>query len=392
MNVCHVITRLIVGGAQENTLLTCEGLHARGHRVTLLTGPDSGPEGSLLHEARSGGFEVVMVPPLRRAIRPLADLRACRQLRRVFERLRPDVVHTHSSKAGILARYAARDAGVPIIVHTIHGMSFNRTQPAAVRWLYRQLETRCARFTDRLIGVADAMARQSIEAGVAPAEKFVTIYSGMRTDWYDPTRHDRQAIHRSWGFTDEHVVFGTVARLFRNKGYEQLIPAMAEAARLRPALRFVWVGDGAQRREYEGQLDRLGIRERVCLTGLVRPEEVPGLLAGMDGLVHASQWEGLPRAAVQALLMQRPVISFDIDGAPEIVLPEQTGLLVPFNDVSALADAMVRLAEEPDLRDRMGRAGRDLCLKRFDHNAMVEAIDRLYNELADHRGTRQSAS
>ncbi len=385
MNICHVITRLIVGGAQENTLLTCEGLARRGHQVTLVTGPDAGPEGSLLDEARAGGYDVRIVPSIHREVRPLAEITACRQLRIFFAELRPEIVHTHSSKAGILARRAAYQAGVPIIVHTIHGMSFNRTQSAATRWLYRTLERRCARYTDAIIGVADTMCRQAVESGIAAADRCTTIYSGMRTDWYDPARYDRAAVRREWGFDESCIVFGAVARLFRNKGYEQLIPAMAEAARQVKALRFVWVGDGAQRNEYESQLERLGIRSRVHLTGLVPPPEVARLLAGTDALVHASQWEGLPRAAVQALLMTKPVISFDIDGAPEVVLPGQTGLLVPLNHIPGLSQTIVQLAQDAAMRERMGQAGRELCLRRFDHNHMVEEIESLYKKLADRR-------
>lgn len=385
MNVCHVITRLIIGGAQENTLLTCEGLTRRGHKVTLAVGPDTGPEGSLFEETRARGYDVRIIPAMHRAVRPFADLAACRQLWTLFDKLCPDVVHTHSSKAGILGRWAAHRVGVPIIVHTIHGMSFNRTQPAPIRSLYRFLERRCARYTDALIGVAEAMIRQSVEAGIASPDRFVTIYSGMRTEWYDPARHDRQAIRQQWGFGEDCVVFGTVARLFRNKGYEQLIPAMAEASRRCPSLRFVWVGDGSQRSEYESQLLRLGLTNRVRLTGLVPPLEVARLLAGMDAVVHASQWEGLPRVVVQGLIMCKPVISFDIDGAPEVVLPDQTGLLVPLNDIQGLAEAMVRLAGDAAMRDRMGRAGREWCLRRFDHERMVDDIESLYKKLADRR-------
>ncbi|MGQ9649973.1 MAG: glycosyltransferase family 4 protein [Phycisphaerae bacterium] len=385
MNVCHVITRLIIGGAQENTLLTCEGLTRRGHKVTLVVGPDTGPEGSLIQEARAGGYDVRIIPSMHRAIRPWADLAACRQLWRLFRDLNPDIVHTHSSKAGILGRWAACRARVPIIVHTIHGMSFNRTQSAPIRYLYRLLERRCARYTDALIGVAEAMARQSIEAGIASPDRFVTIYSGMKTGWYDPARYDRRAVRQQWGFGEDCVVFGTVARLFRNKGYEQLIPAMAEASRRCPNLRFVWVGDGAQRSEYESQLLRLGLTDRVRLTGLVPPLEVARLLAGMDVVVHASQWEGLPRVVAQGLIMSKAVISFDIDGAPEVVLPEQTGLLVRLNDIQGLAEAMVRLAGDVPMRERMGRAGRELCLRRFDHDRMVDEIESLYKKLTDRR-------
>ena len=385
MKICHVITRMIVGGAQENTALTCAGLHARGHAVTLVAGPDAGPEGSLLDEARRGGYDVRIAPALRRAIDPINDWRARRMLARLFRDLRPDLVHTHSSKAGILGRMAARDARVPLLLHTLHGMSFNRTQSWPTRSLYRLLEVYCARFTDRIICVANAMTRQALEAGLRPRTGFSTVYSGMETAWFSPDPHDRDQVRRQWSFGPEHLVVGTIARLFRNKGYEQLIPAMAAAAARLPNLRFVWVGDGAQRVGYERRLARLGLRDRVHLAGRVPPREVARLLRGMDLLVHTSQWEGLPRAAVQALLMEKPVVSFDIDGAPEVVIPGRTGILVPLNDVTALAEAIVELARDPARRAQMGRAGRELCLGRFDAETMVDRLEQVYNELAEHR-------
>jgi glycosyltransferase involved in cell wall biosynthesis len=395
MRICHIITRLIIGGAQENTLLTCSGLHERGHEVSLIAGPDAGPEGTLLEEAEAAGYGVYVVPELRRAIRPWQDQASVRAIRRLLRRLAPDIVHTHSSKAGIVGRLAAwqvrglsgRRAGrasadrLPIIIHSVHGMSFNRTQPQAVQLIYRTAERFCGRFTDRFVTVADAMTAQCVAACIAPAEKFVTIHSGMRTEWFTPSDYNRAAVRHGWGVQPDDVVVGTIARLFRNKGYEQLIPAMADAARRNPSLRFVWIGDGAQRTEYERRLEALGIRNRVHLTGLLPPRQVPEALAGIDMLVHASLWEGLPRAAVQALLMERPVVSFDIDGAPEVVHPGQTGLLVPLNDLQRLADAILELAADPSLRHRFGGTGRQLCLRRFDHRTMVDSIERLYHEL-----------
>ncbi len=380
-HVCHIITRLIVGGAQENTLLTCQGLHERGWRVTLITGPDAGPEGQLLDEARRTGYEVIVLPSLRRAINPLADRRAWKELSGLLRQMRPDIVHTHSSKAGIIGRFAARTAGVPIIVHTIHGMSFNRTQGWMEQAAFKFLERQAARFTDRVITVADAMIEQSVEAGIAARDKFRTVYSGMRTDWFQPAQYARREIRRSWGFGDEHVVVGAIARLFRNKGYEKLIPAMADAAARCPELRFVWVGDGTHRAEYEEELAFRGLRDKTFLTGLVAPHEVARMAAGMDVLVHASQWEGLPRAAVQALLMRVPVIAFDIDGTPEVVLPGRTGMLVELNDLEALADAMVRMAADADTRAALGEAGRELCLRRFDWRSMVSQIEQIYEQL-----------
>jgi len=383
MNICHVITRLIIGGAQENTLLTCRGLHERGHRVSLLIGPDTGPEGSLIEEAKADGYEIRIIPSMHRAIQPLADFRARRELYAAFRELHPDIVHTHSSKAGILGRHAAANTNVPIVIHSIHGMSFNRTQPRPIRVLYRWLERRAARHTDHFITVADALSAQAVKADLGPPSKFTTIYSGMETDWYDPGRYDREAVRRPWGFDDNHIVAASIARLFRNKGYEQLIPAMAEAIHQFPTLRFVWIGDGADRGRYEQQLESLGIRSHVHLTGLVEPQRVAELLAGADMLVHASQWEGLPRAAAQSLLMKTPVISFDIDGAPEVVVPDETGCLIPLNDIPALSAAIVRLARDKSLRTRLGQLGRERCLQQFDHNTMVDRIENLYERLAN---------
>lgn len=392
MHICHVITRLIVGGAQENTILTCEGLRQRGRRVTLVSGPTAGPEGSLVERARAGGYEYVEVRELVRAVQPFRDLRARRRLRKLFQDLRPDVVHTHSSKAGILARFAAADAGVPIIVHTIHGMSFNRTQPWPVRAAYAWLERQAARRSHRIVTVADAMIEQCVAAGVCGREKMQTIYSGMETEQFEPQRYDRAAVRREWGVGEDAIVVGTVARLFRRKGYEQLLPIMARAAARDGRLRFVWVGDGAQRRDYEAELARLGLAERTTLTGLVRPSEIPRLMAGFDVLAHTSQWEGLPRSVVQALLMGVPAVAFEIDGTPEVVLDERTGRIVVLNDLDAFADALVALADDAEARERMGVAGREHCLTRFDWRVMTEQLEALYVALKGATGSLSASA
>jgi len=383
MRIVHVITRLIVGGAQENTLLTCEGLAARGHEVILISGPTTGPEGSLVERARRGAYRYEELPDLVRAIRPAQDWRAYRALRRCLAVLRPDVVHTHSSKAGILGRLAAATAGVPRIVHTIHGMSFNRTQPRWVRAAYAAAERYCARRCHALVTVADAMTAQALAAGIGRPEQYETIRSGMVVEDFSPTVGEREgpALRRRWGVPDEAVLVGTVARLFMNKGYEQLIEVMDAAVRLEPSLWFVWIGDGAARARYEAELRRRGLRDRVVLTGLQPPAEMPRLLGAVDILAHTSQWEGLPRAVVQALLMEKPAVSFNIDGAPEVVIPGETGELAALNDLRGFTAALVGLARDPARRLRYGQAGRRRCLAEFDYRVMVDRLDRLYGRL-----------
>ena len=385
MKVCHIITRMILGGAQENTFLTCKGLQERGWEVTLLAGPQTGAEGSLQDRSLQAGFRFEIIEPMLRQVNPLSDLRALRALRAWFERERPDIVHTHSSKAGILGRIAARRAGVPLILHTVHGMSFNRTQKPWTQRAYRDLERYCAKSTDKIITVADAMIDQMVQAGVAPRAKCVTIYSGMEMERFDPALYDRQAIRARLGIPQDAVVVATVARMFANKGYEQLLAAAPRIVRQAPAVHFLWIGDGPHRERYLQDVSQEGLGDRVRLTGLVSPEQVPELLAAADLLAHASQWEGLPRVAVQSLLLEKPVVAFDVDGTREVVITDRTGVLVPLNDIDALASGIADLASRDWLRQRLGRQGRQLCLERFDWHTMVEQIEQVYRDLASHK-------
>ncbi len=381
MRICHVITRLIIGGAQENTVLTCRGLTERGHEVTLISGPETGPEGSLWDKAEVAGCALVRVNSLRRAVRPISDWRAARELRRLFLQLQPDVVHTHSSKAGILGRWAAAMAGVPVVVHTIHGMSFNRTQGRLTQLVYRGLERSAARYTTSFVAVADAMVNQAVAAGIAPRQQFVTIRSGVETERFTPDANARRHCRKEWGVRDDNVVVGTIARLFPNKGHAEILLALASAIVRQPKLRFVWIGDGTLRHQFEKWLKDGELGEFVRMVGLVPTEKVPYCINGFDVMLHASRWEGLPRAVVQGLLSEVPAVSFDNDGAPEVVRTGETGILVPLGDINGLSDALVRLAGDAELRRDMGRRGRELCRKEFDWHNMVEQLEQLYGRL-----------
>src|SRR6266550_7780304 len=181
MRIVHIITRLIVGGAQENTLISCEGQHRHGHEVTLMTGPAIGPEGSLMERAAAGGYRVEVVDQMRRAILPGKDYSTYRWLVKRLRENAPDVVHTHSSKAGIIGRYAAKKAGVPAVIHTIHGLAFTASTSAMVNGFYKFLERKAAPLTTRIVTVADAMKEQSLAAKIGTPEQYVTVYSGMET-------------------------------------------------------------------------------------------------------------------------------------------------------------------------------------------------------------------
>ena len=381
MKIVHIITRLIIGGAQENTLLSCQGQHDLGHDVTLIAGPAIGPEGSLLERAQSQGYRVIVVDEMRRAIHPIRDFRTYRHLVRLLGEINPDIVHTHSSKAGILGRRAAHRAKNPAVVHTIHGLAFTASTNPAINWIYKMLEKRAAPLTTRIVCVADAMREQSLAAGIGRPEQYVTIYSGMETEPFLNPPTPREQVRSSLGITNENIVVGTIARLFDLKGHDDLLQIAPQLCCQFPNLRFLWVGDGLLRPRLEAEMNRLGLRDRFILTGMVPPQRVPKLTAAMDLLVHPSRREGLARALPQAGLAGIPAIAYDIDGNREGIRDAVTGMVLPPFDVAKLSDAIATLAKDESLRRRMGQAGRQFALARFDAKVMVQALDRLYGEI-----------
>ncbi len=386
VSVCHVITRMILGGAQENTFLTVRGLHEDSDfQVDLVTGPALGPEGELLEEARGFGVNPVLVPPLRRAIRPWLELKSFRRLYRLFRSSSYDIVHTHSSKAGILGRWAARLAGVPWIVHTVHGLPFHRYQPPWKRSFYRSLERAAGGVTHVIYTVCDRMAEKASRAGVRPMGGFETVYSGMELKPFlqvpPVDSEEAHELKREWGFSSDTFVIGKIARLFRLKGHRYCLRAFRAVSETHPEARLLLVGDGVLREDLERQALKLGIRDRVTFAGLIPYRRIPEALGAMDALVHASLREGLARVIPQAQAAGRPVVSYNIDGAPEAISHGESGLLVPPKSVSGLAGSMRRVIEDDALRNRIIDRGREWVHPRFDWRHMVQRLKRSYRHL-----------
>lgn len=379
--VAHIITRLIIGGAQENTLLTVEDqVRDYGDRVALITGPGLGPEGSLEDRAQRSGAEMHVLPQFRRNIHPGRDWSSYRELIALLKRLKPDLVHTHASKAGILGRWAAAKVGIPA-VHTIHGASFHYGQSPVASWLYRQLERNAARSTAKFICVADAMTQQYLSAGIGRPERFVTISSGFDVEPFLTPPRDPAEVRRELGLSPDHIVIGKIARLFHLKGHEFVIAAAKDVAARVPTVRFLFVGDGLLREQYEQRIAAAGLAEHFVFTGLVPPTRIPELIHAMDIVVHTSLWEGLARVLPQGLIAGKPVVSYDIDGAREVVIPGQTGYLLPAQSVEPLAAALIELATDAALRHRLGTAGRERFRDQFRHQTMTRRIREVYADV-----------
>jgi len=359
----HVITRLILGGAQENTLFTVEGLDQTDrYRTTLVTGPAIGPEGDLLTRARENHVDLIVLDSLHREISPSRDLKALRELTQYFERERPEIVHTHSSKAGILGRMAAKRAGVPIIIHTVHGPPFHPQQNLLSNTLFQWLERRAARYTSRIISVADAMTHTFVEARVAKPEQFITIHSGMEVKPFLRENGARNRVRHEFGIADDAIVIGKIARLFHLKGHDDVLHAFARISKRFPKARLFFVGNGILREHLLAMARDLGIHDRLTLAGLVPPKRIPDMIKAMDLLVHASLREGLARVLPQALLSECPVISYDA------------------RSIDALSDAMARALSEPEAAKRMAQKGRELFTEQFRTETMVRRIIEVYEE------------
>ncbi len=378
MRIAHIITRLIIGGAQENTLFNVDDQHHLFHdEVCLITGPGLGPEGSLEPKARARGLDLRVLPELRRSLNPLQDWSCLRAIRRAFADFAPQLVHTHSSKAGILGRLAAHQLGIPA-VHTIHGASFHYGQNLLAKTAYKWAERRAARWCQHYISVCDAMTNQYVQAGIARREKFTTVYSGMDVDHFLTPRRDPATLRRELELSPTDIVLGKVARLFHLKGHEYLIEAAPQVVEAVPNVRFLLVGDGILKAEFQSRIAELGLTKHFVFAGLVAPEAVGDYLHAMDVVVHTSVWEGLARVLPQGSIAGKPVISFAIDGAPEVCVPEETGLLVEPRNIPQLAEAMIRLAQDAALRQRLGATGKERFTEQFRHQNMTRQIREVY--------------
>ncbi|MCX6043775.1 MAG: glycosyltransferase family 4 protein [Chloroflexi bacterium] len=378
IRVLHPITRLIIGGAQENTMLTAQLLDKGKWDVAIVSGPQTGSEGSLIETVRERGIPLILEASLVREVNPIKDLLAVFRLARLMKRGGYTIVHTHSSKAGIVGRWAAKLAGVPIIVHTVHGWAHHDRQHPLLRAYYIWMEKLTLPITDKLIVVSGLNIEKGLQDGIGKPDDYVVIRSGIELDRFGHPQVPRAQMRATLGIPNDATVIGTVTRLSPQKAPLDFIRAAATIAQNYPETYFVMVGDGPLRAEVEQLARELGIADRLLLTGLRR--DVPELMATFDIFVLSSLWEGLPRVLPQAMATNLPLVATATDGSAEAVQDGINGLLVPPSDPARLAQALLRLLTEPALARQMGEAGR-ASVEEFSDYKMVAQIDALYCQL-----------
>jgi glycosyltransferase involved in cell wall biosynthesis len=405
IRILHVITRMVKGGAQENTLATVAGFNGGGWESCLATGPALGPEGSLEPECLVAGIRMLRVPSLIREVSPRRDLDALRQLTRLIRREGPHVVHTHTSKAGILGRIAARWAGVPVVVHTPHGHVFHSYEGRLRTQGFVWLERACARTADRLIALTDTERCEHLDLGIGRPEQWTTIHSGVDFASFEAARGSRDEVRAELGLPADAVILGSVGRLVPIKGQRYLIDAIAHLEAKHRALHLLLVGDGPLRHDLIDQARSLGLqisgsgsgwnpgrgREArgrspgtIHVLGLRR--DIPRLLAAMDVFVLPSLNEGMGRVLVEAMAMELPCIASGVSGIPDVIEAGVTGLLAPPRDPEALAAAISTLLDHPELAREMGRRGRRKVVPAFSVERMLEKLEAVYRERLEAKG------
>jgi len=379
IRVCHVITLLELGGAQRNTLYTVAHLDRLRFEPTLVAG-----RGGLLDdEAKSiADARTFFVPELIREAEPRRDFRALVRLTAFFRESRPDVVHTHSSKAGILGRWAAHLAGVPAVVHSVHGFGVTPEQSGLKRWFFGRLEAATSPLTTRFLAVSRANLAEGVLRGFFPRNRVALLRSGVELSTFRNGISPGD-LRAKLGIPAAAPIAGMVACLKPQKAPLDYVEVAGRVAARIPSAHFLLIGDGELRPSVEEAIRRKHLEGRFHLLGWRR--DIPSILKNLSVLVLTSLWEGLPRVIPEAMAAGLPVVATRVDGIPEVVRDNETGYLAEPHDVETLARRVTELLANPDLGLQMGEKART-AVGEFDIDAMVRRQEALYEELVAHSG------
>ena len=381
--VLHIITRLIVGGAQENTMYTAVMLNKERYKVDVISGPQTGSEGSLIEETIQRGASLTILPELVREINPWKDFLASWKLYRRMKTEHYLIVHTHSSKAGILGRFAARLAGVPIIVHTVHGWSFHDHMSRGLRRIYISLEKYAASISDIMVVVTKNDITKGIEEGIGQTDQYRLIRSSIPIDEFDPGIFDRSLVRKELDIPQDVPVLGNIGRFSPQKNPLDWIRVADNVAKELPDCFFLLVGDGPLRTEVEELISTTNLAKRTIITGLRR--DIPRMLSTIDVFLLTSLWEGLPRVIPQAMSMGIPVIANRADGTIEAVQDGITGYLCSPGDINGLARNCIRLLSDKKIRYKMGLSCQNYARREYNLDVMITQIESLYEELIENK-------
>lgn len=374
VKVAHIITRLELGGAQQNTLYCCEHHDREKYDILLIAGAG----GYLDEQAKKiQNCKTYLLPELKHPIRPLSDFRALNRITQILKEEKADLVHTHSSKAGILGRLAAKRAGVSCIIHTVHGWGFHPGQFFAIQWIYKALERWAARFTEVLIAVSDENRQAGLAAGIGKLQQYRVIHSGIEPKQYQLSALENRRARKKLKSEGRPCVL--VLSNFKNQKSPLDVVEVAAALKKRlPYVLFLWAGDGPLFGKVGQEIRERGLEGNFYLLGW--REDVAHLLAASDALLLTSIHEGLPRVVLQAMAAGKPVVATAVSGTPEAVKDGVTGFLQPPHSTQAMADSLFMILSNSHLGRKMGKTGREMLRGTFLIDEMLRQIEKTYEK------------
>jgi glycosyltransferase involved in cell wall biosynthesis len=383
IRVAHVITRFHGAGGAKNTLMTCAGLDKSRFEVDLIVGASADK-----WRAEGAGVNWIQIPDLVRQVHPIKDAQAARSLKRLFAERHYDIVHTHLGKAGILGRWAAHQVKTPIVIHGLHGATFNPTQTRLENATYLWLEKKSMAWTDKVVSVGEDLMRRYLEAGIGRPDDYVIIHSGMDLSAFRKAAlmsgEQRLAKRRELGLPEDAFIAGYIAALEWRKGHHYLISMMEALAPIHPRLHMVFAGEGFSGDRLKKLVVDAGLTDRIHFLGY--RNDVPEIMATLDVKLFASEREGLPQVLVQADAVGVPVLAFEAEGVREMVHEGVNGFVFPHGDSDGMARALVEFIENPARARAMGEKGRALVDDRWDIATMQRKTQRLYDEMLQEKG------
>ena len=383
IRVVNVLARLNVGGPAIHVSLLTQRMAPPDYESFLVTGTVGGAEGDMTWYATERGVTPIIIPTLGRELHPIRDIATLWKLYRLLRQLKPDVVATHTAKAGFVGRVAAWLAGAPVIVHTYHGHVFHGYFSPAKTRLFLLLERFAARLSDAIIALTPGQRDDLVNVyHIAPASKFIVMGYGLDLSAFAAAQRHSGTFRRAWGVAGDAPLITIVGRLAPVKNHALFLQAAVKLREILPAARFAIVGDGELRTELEAQVDALGLRDAVFFTGWQK--DVTPVYADSDVLVISSVNEGTPFTVIEAMAAGCPVVSTAVGGVPDFLNYGELGKLVPSGDADALAGALVETVQQPPDAEAL----RALIVERYGIDRLVRDLDALYRGLLEKKKVR----
>ncbi len=389
IKVLRIIARLNIGGPAIHAILLTHELHKLWYETILVKGFEGRTEGDMMYLANAKGVTPVVIPELGREVGFKNDLVAFYKLYKLIKSEKPDIVHTHTAKAGTLGRIAAWLSGVPIILHTFHGHVLTGYFGGLKSWVFRQMEKALARISTRIITLSDELKRELLGMKIGTEKKIEVIPLGLELKPFLESREYKGKFKKELGLSEDTTLIGVVGRLVPIKGHRYFLEAAAainaelkvKSEKLKVV--FVIIGDGELREELENYTKELGITDNVIFTGFRR--DLPEIYADLDIVVLTSLNEGTPVSIIEAMASDKPVVATNVSGVPSLVEDSITGFLVKSEDVKSISEAILKLIKNPELRQEMGKEGQRSVFPEYDISQLVKRMDFLYTFLLNEK-------